>query len=276
MKGYLINLDSSRDRLEVFEQNLLERGFERIEDSPLRWQKDDIEIERVSAVYGKAYTEEELRRFVPEKVKFWDWMAHELTPGEVGCFLSHRKVWQKIVEEAHPYAFVIEDDMIFSPKILDFFNSASWIPANADFVKLDFSPVSNKHLYPVSRPVGIIGDRKIVRMVGRTYGTGCYVISLPAAESCVKHSERLPLPVDLFMFDARFDFAPRHRLYGVFPALALDNGRPTATIQDARHHGDLSVAEYVLKGVYSVLRRVRLKWFMKKYGLEWEQEEFRT
>lgn len=276
MKGYLINLDSSRDRLEAFEQNLLERGFERIADAPLRWKKGDIEIERVSAVYGKAYTEEKLRRYIPTTVKFWDWMAHELTPGEVGCFLSHRKVWHKIVEEAHPYAFVLEDDMIFSPEIMDFFNSDSWIPANAEFVKLDFSPVSKKHLYPVSRPVGVVGDRKIVRMVGRTYGTGCYVISLPAAVSCLQCSERLPLPVDLFMFDARFDFAPKHQLYSVFPALALDNGRSTATIQDARHHDDLSVMQHVLKGGYSLLRRARLKWFMKKYGLKWEREEFRA
>ncbi|MAI68498.1 MAG: glycosyl transferase family 25, partial [Rhizobiales bacterium TMED143] len=33
-----------------------------------------------------------------------------LSPGEVGCFLSHRACWQRIVDQDLPYALIVEDD----------------------------------------------------------------------------------------------------------------------------------------------------------------------
>ncbi|MDF2372370.1 MAG: glycosyltransferase family 25 protein [Rhizobiaceae bacterium] len=37
-----------------------------------------------------------------------------LRPAEIGCFLSHRKCWQKIVDENLDYGFVLEDDAILA------------------------------------------------------------------------------------------------------------------------------------------------------------------
>ncbi len=34
-----------------------------------------------------------------------------LSPGEVGCFLSHRACWRKIVEDGLEYALIVEDDL---------------------------------------------------------------------------------------------------------------------------------------------------------------------
>ena len=43
----------------------------------------------------------------------------ELLPGEVGCFLSHRKCWQRIVDEGWDHALIVEDDMGLNLKARD-------------------------------------------------------------------------------------------------------------------------------------------------------------
>ena len=39
----------------------------------------------------------------------------ELTPGEKGCLLSHRLIWEKVVKENIAYALILEDDIELTP-----------------------------------------------------------------------------------------------------------------------------------------------------------------
>lgn len=66
----------------------------------------DVEAERFSATLGKAMTDEELA----EKVT---WAGRYLcTPGMIGCFMSHARVWQRVVDEGHAAVVVLEDDIV--------------------------------------------------------------------------------------------------------------------------------------------------------------------
>uniref|UniRef100_T1JHI5 Glycosyl transferase family 25 domain-containing protein n=1 Tax=Strigamia maritima TaxID=126957 RepID=T1JHI5_STRMM len=38
-----------------------------------------------------------------------------LTMGEIGCFLSHYKIWEEVVEEQYRAVIVFEDDIQFEP-----------------------------------------------------------------------------------------------------------------------------------------------------------------
>jgi GR25 family glycosyltransferase involved in LPS biosynthesis len=38
-----------------------------------------------------------------------------LRPGEIGCFLSHRRIWQKMVDESIPQLLILEDDIEMLP-----------------------------------------------------------------------------------------------------------------------------------------------------------------
>lgn len=61
----------------------------------------------------------------------------DLTPGAVGCYLSHMRVWEKVARCGHPYAFVFEDDAILDPHALEKFNRAvSRLPNGWDVVLL--------------------------------------------------------------------------------------------------------------------------------------------
>ena len=101
MKHYYINLESREDR-----KNNMEKLFA------------DLEIEnyeRINAVEGNLV---DYQKVIDNKMKVCErWLDpledRPLTPGEVGCTLSHITAWSKIVTSNEP-AIILEDDLYHS------------------------------------------------------------------------------------------------------------------------------------------------------------------
>uniref|UniRef100_A0A7S4P3U5 Glycosyl transferase family 25 domain-containing protein n=1 Tax=Paramoeba aestuarina TaxID=180227 RepID=A0A7S4P3U5_9EUKA len=113
---YYINLASRVDRRMHVESILKELAFH--ETVPL--------VERVDAVDGKTVSIEDLYsrgqvtkqafdryKSIPLAEKFY---GMDITDGALGCALSHRAVWQKIITRKHKCALVLEDDVELSPE----------------------------------------------------------------------------------------------------------------------------------------------------------------
>lgn len=94
LQVFLINLDRSGDRLARCEPILDKLG--------LPW-------ERVPAVEGKLLDPAYLKQINPHPAPHGEWFR-PLTPGEIGCFLSHLRCWQLIVERGLDCALILEDD----------------------------------------------------------------------------------------------------------------------------------------------------------------------
>ena len=45
-----------------------------------------------------------------------------MTKGEIGCALSHLKIYQKTVDEDIPYALILEDDTLFDTEFPKYLN----------------------------------------------------------------------------------------------------------------------------------------------------------
>ena len=93
LRCYVINLDSSTKRLDEFNT---------------AFSKTNLNIERISAVDGslieiKAFSDDNLCK---------KQMGRGLQPGEVGCYLSHKKAIEQFLSTDAPYAIVFEDDAI--------------------------------------------------------------------------------------------------------------------------------------------------------------------
>ena len=93
LRCYVINLDSSTKRLDEFNT---------------AFNKTDLNIERISAIDGslieiKAFSDDNLCK---------KQMGRGLQPGEVGCYLSHKKAIEQFLSTDAPYAIVFEDDAI--------------------------------------------------------------------------------------------------------------------------------------------------------------------
>ncbi|GGF60867.1 glycosyltransferase family 25 protein [Alteromonas lipolytica] len=97
---WLINLDKCADRLVSATEQL---------------QRAGLTAERFSAVNGKALSEEEIAACYDEQANK-AFFRRPISRGEIGCYLSHRTLWQRMVDEQIEVAVIIEDDIIIDPK----------------------------------------------------------------------------------------------------------------------------------------------------------------
>ena len=118
-----------------------------------------------------------------------------LSSGEVGCFLSHRQCWLRIVEQGEDYGLIAEDDLCIDPalwsEVLDLIHSH----ASADtYIRI---PAKNRE-----RPVDDVARREQARLfLPRVIGlqTVLQVVGRTAAKRLLAASETLDRPVDTFV-----------------------------------------------------------------------------
>jgi GR25 family glycosyltransferase involved in LPS biosynthesis len=112
--------------------------------------------------------------------------------GEVGCFLSHRKCWQQIVDGAAPYALIAEDDLMIAPDLWS--NAIALVTAHADedsFIRL---PAKDRE----QRAAIVAKTGHTTLFVPKVIGlqTVCQIVGRKAARRLLAATQRLDRPVD--------------------------------------------------------------------------------
>ncbi|MBD1583939.1 glycosyltransferase family 25 protein [Pseudoalteromonas sp. S16_S37] len=174
---YLINLDQSPERLEK---------------SSARLKAQNIDFERISGVYGKTLSDTELiKNYQPLLNR--DRFYRPLSKGEIGCYMSHRKAWQAIVDNKHPYAIVMEDDFRLVGDLHDVFATIEQLPVKWQLIKLAAyenrtRPIAFSH--PINDTFNLVVHKKAM--------TGCcaQAISYEGAKALLAATERFARPVD--------------------------------------------------------------------------------
>ena len=164
--------------------------------SDARQQKVWAELDKTSlnwrfldAVRGSALTSIP-KEYKPTKVK--NLLGFELTPNELGCFLSHKKAWQECVDKNIP-TIVFEDDFF----LLSHFEKA------IAFLMDDCSNWNAVRLQGLSEvPQEIIqtnGDISLVRNIGDAVGATAYLLKPEAAKILLEASNDIYEPLDHFL-----------------------------------------------------------------------------
>jgi glycosyl transferase, family 25 len=75
-----------------------------------------LKAERVEAVDGRVMTDAQRKAVYAD---FWFRLFHgrSATNSEIGCALSHRKIWQMMVERGEKFAIIFEDDALLLPTL---------------------------------------------------------------------------------------------------------------------------------------------------------------
>lgn len=119
----------------------------------------------------------------------------DLLPGEVGCFLSHRKCWQRILDEGWDYALIVEDDLALNLRVFD---------QLIDILKRNATPDSFIRIPPKDRE----GQHKVTDQEGglkivtpRVIGlqTTAQLVGRNAAKRLLLASHKIDRPVDTFL-----------------------------------------------------------------------------
>lgn len=118
-----------------------------------------------------------------------------LSPGEVGCFLSHRACWQRIIDETWDYALIVEDDLSLEPEQWQAALALVEAHANADsFIRLPAkrreSPAATIDQHGAAKLFlpRVIGLQTVAQVVGRN-----------AAAKLLAASTAIDRPVDTFL-----------------------------------------------------------------------------
>jgi len=201
MKVYFINLDRSRERLDWFRRQTADM---------------DIDLVRVPAIDAKELSGAEI-----ERLRSLSSGRNSLSAGELGCFLSHRKIWKKVVEDNAPWAFIAEDDIHFSRDAGNFLRSDDWIPAGIDMIKAE-TALKRVELGAevLSKPFG----HELRRLISYHLCSGGYFLTPGAAAHLLAYSDKHCEPVDEVLFSPK---------YGVLKHLSCLQLSPAICIQDA-------------------------------------------
>jgi glycosyl transferase family 25 len=158
------------------------------------------------AVEGGALSLKELKAAGQYKpVDKWN----ELTPGQVGCFMSHRLAWKYIIEHNLSSVLVLEDDATTD------FADEKVASLMRVIMKLREASGQWSVLY-LGRNNRMITDRKRfnadIVSPGRSWGLFAYAVSLEGARKLCKQSRVITEAVDIFVsttpMSGRFAITP--------------------------------------------------------------------
>jgi len=112
-------MGSDLGRLKGFVLTLGTEG-QRYDRATIIKSKSPVRTEIVSAVNGYAFSQEQIRDLIGNTARF-PMYPFPIKPGEIGCLVSHRKIWELIIrDETIDAGLILEDDIDFEP---------SWIEA---------------------------------------------------------------------------------------------------------------------------------------------------
>lgn len=91
----------------------LDKSVDRWSKCQVEFSANNVTAERFPATLGKAMTEAELQEHTTFGARYF------CTAGMIGCFMSHLRIWQRIVKEDIPAVVVLEDDVVLYPDFND-------------------------------------------------------------------------------------------------------------------------------------------------------------
>ncbi len=168
MKVYAICLDGYNARLE----------FQKTQAS-----RYGLELEIVTAIDAKKLSDQDLQK----AANCW---SRPITAKDLGCFLSHKKVWG-LMKDREETAVIIEDDIVFSPNISNVIDeiSSNFTHIN-EIYDLEFVP--RKHwLAKKETWRSNSGQITASAIYQNKNGLGCYCLSSDSASRLFFEAEMI-------------------------------------------------------------------------------------
>lgn len=141
-----------------------------------------------------------------------------LNPGEIGCMLSHIRVWQTLLAERLPQAIVLEDDLCFAPAFPAAVRAMSRLQ-QVELVKLETDLSQNVRIDRKS--VGTVGEVECHRLRKGAYRTGGYLIRADAAARLLAAAKDFRYALDVEMFDRRRSTFHDITVHQLVPAICV-------------------------------------------------------
>ncbi|SDR47087.1 glycosyltransferase family 25 protein [Pseudovibrio sp. Tun.PSC04-5.I4] len=197
MKVFLINLDRDSDRLQYMDAEIKAQG---------------LEYERIPACLGLD---------IPDKLKGYflgtdGKVKSALKNGEVGCYATHLRILQRIVDDAiDEPVLVLEDDLIFQEVFGELLSNLDQLPEDWELIRL--SNPSKSSFETVSE---FGASSAIVTYWRVPNNTGAYLINRAGAQKFLQYAGLRKRAIDE---DLRRPWEHKIKTYGVLSAPITSN-----------------------------------------------------
>lgn len=224
----------------------LKRSEGRRKDMSERLGKLGVPFSFFEAVDGHALDIDNLPAYDGLKRRLF--FGRDLRKGEIGCLLSHRAVYQHMVDNNISAAVVLEDDVFLKDDFPEVVRALMNQPAAWDMVRfLDSEKVYQKSRFIRLLGVGSYSLKRVLIASGGAYG---YVLTLKAARALLRHMQKNYLPVDALH---GYVWRTGLEVLSVVPSPVSPDNEIGSTIGEARFDKTLHVKGWQ-KAVYPLTR----------------------
>lgn len=220
-----------------------------------------LSFEFIDGVRGSALSAEERAAQVGPLAKMQEHIGRGMGDGEIGCALSHQRIYERVLVEGHDYAMVLEDDALLLPGFREALEAA--VKEELDLLifgysKLVHEEVGHAWLFDPVLSLGRLSSGHVygLRPKQSHHGTVAYLVSRPACERL-----RVNFPVVTVADDYPF-FARYLRVWHLRPLVVMEDTAHVSTIRGdfRRNRHGLSVRQRITRSLRGVWRHLIVLW----------------
>lgn len=166
-------------------------SIERWHTTSTRLHAIGLEGIRFEATVGKNLTKQEVTDWYSADLN----LKHhhrDMTLGEIGCYVSHMRIWEKMRDEHIPFCIVLEDDLTIEPHLADVTTHFQKLN-NWDLIKL-----SDNRANPFIDKAALNNELTLGNYLKVPNGCQGYALSLAGANKLLKRKPFFrPVDVDI-------------------------------------------------------------------------------
>jgi glycosyl transferase family 25 len=119
-------------------------------------------------------------------------IGRELTSGEIGCSLSHLRLYRRQVDEGLDEVVILEDDAVVDPAFVEILSRREALPADGELITFYASPA--RISYWGARAVD--PRHRCVKFASIAYGTVGYLLRVSGARKLLAHALPIRMAAD--------------------------------------------------------------------------------
>jgi GR25 family glycosyltransferase involved in LPS biosynthesis len=222
----------------------LDRATERKKHVNFLRQMIPLKVSIVLAIDGKKTDAKMLNFYQPNIIR--PKYPFKMRKAEIATFLSHRKCWQKIIDDELDGALIIEDDVSLSTSFFSFFMEMALQEINAgDFIRF---PIGNYEKIKV--PFGSKNNKAFFKPNIIGLGMQAQIVTKDAAHNLLNVTQVFDRPVDTYL---QLSWIHQTEMFTVIPSgiSEISNDLGGSLIGNKKSIFDISFRE-VMRPVYRV------------------------
>jgi len=214
-----------------------------------------LETEVIDAVDGNKLTFDEISKYLSKKNLYRPNYPFKINTGEIGCFLSHRAVWKKIVQEKLDFALIFEDDIQ-----IDYKNFEQSFKVGLNHIKkLGYIQFQTRKITNYALELDNVNGIKILKPKTIPLRTSAQLISYDTALNLLTKSIKIDRPVDGFL---QLFWSTKQNISLIQPSGITDithiSGGSILSIKK-------SIYSSIIRSFIRVYYRIKIKFYSKIY-----------